>query len=77
MSKEINDLLKTTRELESKLDNLMKIQQRSIDSLPEHERMKLSFFERDVQEMKKALQNGDMSKIQTYLTKYADNSSKH
>lgn len=77
MNKEIQELLKTTKVMQEKLDSLMKIQQSAIDGLPEEEKAKLSFFERDVHAMKDALRNGDMSKIQTFLTKYADNSTKH
>jgi hypothetical protein len=76
MSKEINELLNTTKKLQENLDGIMKLQQNAINKLPEEERIKLSFFERDIIEMKNALRNGDLSKIQTYLTKYADNSTK-
>lgn len=77
MNKEIQEILKTTKVLQDKLETLMNIQQTAINSLPETEKMKLAFFDREVQEMKTALQEGDMSKIQTFLTKYADNSTKH
>jgi len=77
MNKEIQELLRTTKVLQDKLDSLMRIQQSAIDGLPEAEKAKLSFFDRDVQEMKNALRERDMDKIQTFLTKYADNSPKH
>lgn len=73
----INDLLKTTKQLEGKIDEILKLQQTAINSLPEEERVKLAFVDRDVQDMKKALHERDLSKIQTYLDKYASHSTKH
>lgn len=77
MNNQIEDLLKTANQLEGKIDELLRLQQSAIDALPEQEKMKLSFVDRDVQEMKKALRERDMNKIQTYLDRYAGNSTKH
>jgi heme oxygenase len=67
----LNEALKTIKDLSNKLDSLFEAQNRAINALPKSEREKLSFISSDIEALKKGLKNGDSELINTYLSKYA------
>lgn len=70
------EALNLASDLSGKMEQLMKLQQKTIEQLPETERAKLSFVAKDINAITKAVKNGDLSALNKLVEKYADNSNK-
>lgn len=73
---QIQDTLKLANELSGKLDQLMNQTNSVLQGLPVEEQGKLAFISQDINGIMKAVRNGDMSKMNDYINKYADSSKR-
>lgn len=72
----LTESLKLASELNGKLDQLLNLNNQVISSLPQSEQAKVSFVVKDINEIKKAVKNGDMDVLTRLTQKYADSSKK-
>ena len=73
---EIKNAIKLANDLQGKLDSLIKATNKSLEALEPAEQSKLAFVSQDINAIMKAAKNGDLTQLQSYLSKYADSSNK-
>lgn len=72
MNKEnLNDSVKLIGDLKGNLDKLLKIQAQTISQLPPEYSDQLSFATKDINVIKKAIEAGDMTKLNELTKRYA------
>lgn len=74
--KDIKAALNLANELQGKMNELLNLTNKSLESLPVEEQGKVAFVAQDINGIMKAAKKGDLEQLQQYVTKYADSNNK-
>ena len=71
MDNQQHEALKLVGELSGKMEQLLDISKGIINELPEEEKSKLAFVNKDISQIKKCVKDGDFSGLEQLTKKYA------